>query len=381
MQKKTKETITCKNCSSTQTVKRGFAKNKFQAIQKYQCKVCKYVFTQSQSKNKTYPIGIILKSISTYNLGHSLKDTSNIIEKQNNTKLPPSTIAKWLSEYKNICAFSKLRGQAKKIFSPGQIIESYPLLHNNLPYTFQIHKAKLEVLFHHPKYNNQFTNTSRFYNPLKSYLSKIPTNKFPHHIFKEYRRHSRLDTPQLSSQKRASQIKFSHLNIIHISKANAANKLAKLALNLARSNAQRHKALQGFFITNDSTTIATEIPVYLTKDDIIYFQKRGFTLNLSNAKTPITGHIYILQVRNSLIHILDYKPEAKSCNPIEQLTLYALSLASRTKLDIKSFKCAWFDENSYYEFFQLHAIYKNRTYKNRTGYEGSGSRLGEGAQA
>jgi len=35
-------------------------------------------------------------------------------------------------------------------------------------------------------------------------------------------------------------------------------------------------------------------------------------------------------------------------------------LASRTKLALKDFKCAWFDQDNYYEFFPLHAVYKRK---------------------
>jgi hypothetical protein len=65
-----------------------------------------------------------------------------------------------------------------------------------------------------------------------------------------------------------------------------------------------------------------------------------------------------LQIRNGLIHILDYKPEAGKVNAVNQLTIYALALASRTKLAVKDFKCAWFDGKSYFEFFPLHAVYR-----------------------
>ena len=99
-------------------------------------------------------------------------------------------------------------------------------------------------------------------------------------------------------------------------------------------------------LINDSTTIACEVPVYLTNFDF------------ENYRTPITGHIDILQIRNGLIHILDYKPNAEKVNAINQLTIYALALASRTKLAVKDFKCAWFDEKYYYEFFPLHAVYE-----------------------
>ena len=44
-----------------------------------------------------------------------------------------------------------------------------------------------------------------------------------------------------------------------------------------------------------------------------------------------------------------------------QLTLYALALARRTELPLKIFKCAWFDEKDYFEFFPLKAVYAIRT--------------------
>src|SRR3989338_1564134 len=157
---------------------------------------------------------------------------------------------------------------------------------------------------------------------------------------------------------RASQIKFNHLRINQIKKQNQANQLAKLALNLASTNNDRHQSVQDFMLINDSTTIAAEVPVYLTNWDVGYYRNQnGFIFPLDAYTTPITGHIDILQIRNGLLHILDYKPEAEKQNPTEQLTIYALALASRTKLALKDFKCAWFDENYYFEFFPLHAMY------------------------
>jgi len=128
---------------------------------------------------------------------------------------------------------------------------------------------------------------------------------------------------------------------------------------------KKHHLLKNFLLINDSTTIATEVPVYLTNDDIEYYKKRNLNLNLENYATPITGHIDILQVRNGLMHILDYKPDAHlkqvQDQAVNQLTIYALALASRTKLDLASFKCVWFDENHYFEFFPLHEVYKRES--------------------
>ena len=86
----------------------------------------------------------------------------------------------------------------------------------------------------------------------------------------------------------------------------------------------------------------------------------------------ITGHIDILQIRNGSAHILDYKPNAAKEQPIEQLTLYALALSRLTGIRLFDFKCAWFDENDYFEFFPLHAVYKRKKGRRKRVYTKEG---------
>lgn len=335
--------INCKNCNSINIVKRGFAKNKLQNLQKYQCKNCNSIFTLEQTKGRTYPLKVVLNAISTYNLGNSLEKTSETINKKYSLTIAAKTISNWLNQYKHICAFSRLRRQALKHCNPKNIIHKKPLSHIQ-PYAFKYHKAKLDIL----------TNENPKFNSLKSYLEKINSKEFPHHIF-TYNKSNNLDS------QRASQLKFSHLKISLLEKQNQANELAKLALNLSSSNKERHQAVQDFFLINDSTTIAAEVPVYLTNWDAGYYRNQnGFNFPLSDCQTPITGHIDILQIRKGLMHILDYKPEAQKQNPTEQLTIYALALSRKLNLPIKDFKAAWFDENSYFEFFPLHVVYAKK---------------------
>jgi hypothetical protein len=45
-----------------------------------------------------------------------------------------------------------------------------------------------------------------------------------------------------------------------------------------------------------------------------------------SAERAITGHIDFLQVRNGCVHVLDYKPDARTNKPIAQLAIYALAL-------------------------------------------------------
>ena len=361
--------IPCPHCASEKAVKYGKLNKKMQNAQKYKCKSCQKIFTlqPEQQSGKTYNIKVVLTAVSLSNLGHSQTEVASQIARRFKAKPSQKTISNWLSEFKGICTFSNLRDKAIKLHRPSEIIHTQTLNHIQ-PYTFKFHKAKLYLLFHDIKYNNQFHNIAHFYEPLKAYLEKISTKDFPHHIF-TYNK-SNLSSPDAevdknkninnkNLKKRASQIKFNHLKIEIKDKNNFACKLAGLALNLANSNKGRHQVIQNFFLINDSTTIAIEVPVYLTNWDAGYYRnQKGFIFPLNNYKTPITGHIDILQIRNGLIYILDYKPDAKSINPIGQLTIYALALSRKLNLPLYYFKGAWFDENSYFEFFPLHAVYE-----------------------
>jgi len=120
------------------------------------------------------------------------------------------------------------------------------------------------------------------------------------------------------------------------------------------------------------------VPVYLTRDDLEHMQTQlGFEIfpcvigdchaSLAMTQLPklITGHIDFLQIRNGQIHILDYKPNAAQERPIEQLTLYAMALSRLTGLRLFEFKCAWFDEKDYFEFFPLHVLFKPKKNQRR----------------
>ena len=107
-------------------------------------------------------------------------------------------------------------------------------------------------------------------------------------------------------------------------------------------------------LANDSCTLAVEIPIWLTEDEISQLEARYGIELAPRSETPraITGHIDFLQVRNNAVHVLDYKPDARTNRPIAQLAIYALALTMRVP-DLKLFdiKCAWFNEEEYNEFF------------------------------
>ena len=106
-------------------------------------------------------------------------------------------------------------------------------------------------------------------------------------------------------------------------------------------------------LANDSSTVAIEIPIWLTEDEISDLEARyGIELAAGGAPRSITGHIDFLQVRNDAVHVLDYKPDARTNKPIAQLAIYALALTVRVPgLKLFDIKCAWFNEEEYNEFF------------------------------
>ena len=115
----------------------------------------------------------------------------------------------------------------------------------------------------------------------------------------------------------------------------------------------RHETLQRFMLANDSVTIAVEIPIWLTAADIDALEVEYGIRLLPPVHSPrvLTGHIDFLQVRNGAVHILDYKPDARTNKPIAQLTLYGLALTRLAGLRLFDIKCAWFNEEQYCEFF------------------------------
>src|SRR5205809_5908012 len=95
--------------------------------------------------------------------------------------------------------------------------------------------------------------------------------------------------------------------------------------------------------------------IWLTESDIGALEKQhGVQLSarVGAAERSITGHIDFLQVRNGAVHVLDYKPDARTNRPIAQLAIYALALTRRVPgLRLFDIKCAWFNEQEYCEIF------------------------------
>ena len=189
--------IACLTCNSHTAVKIGKRNNKFASIQRYKCISCRKTFSnsgQNHLKNKSYPARIILDAVSHYDLGYTQSGVAKFISRKHSITVPQKTISNWLSEYKHICTFSRLRKQACELYTPKSIIHTQTL-HHIQPYSFKFHKAKLDILL---KENPQFS-------PLEKYLQKTSSKGFPHHIFTYSK------SKESATHQRASNISFGYL--------------------------------------------------------------------------------------------------------------------------------------------------------------------------
>jgi DNA-directed RNA polymerase subunit RPC12/RpoP len=344
----------CPHCNSKRLIKKGARRKKLEDVPLYRCRACGRTFAPGPRaiRNKTYPLPEILEAFTLYDRGNTLEATAEKISSRYGHRVAPSTISRWLAEHPALTTYRRLRDRGRRLFTPTQLIRTHKLYHRQV-YEFAYHRAKLAFLQDgtlDDKRAASATSTSRF-SPLADFLEPIPQT-CPHDVF------------QRENGSRGSQVAPDFLaldKLIVVKKQNAATELAALVLPTVGSNYERHPKLQRFMLANDSTTIAVEVPVWLTQDDIAALEKEcGIRLLSGDPEATITGHIDFLQVRNGAVHILDYKPDARTNKPIAQLTVYALALSRLTGLKLFDIKCAWFNENEYCEFFPRTLLSRGR---------------------
>jgi transposase-like protein len=297
----------CPGCKSKKIIKRGRRKGKFGSEQLYCCKDCGRRFAGRSLEHKMYPARVIYNALNYYNLGYTFDESSRLVNKKYKVKTSKSTVHLWINEFQGFCPISTARDSFS---GRDEVLFTKRFEHENLDYEFMYHKYKLDVL------------VKKRFPGLAAYITRFE-NGCPDVFFEVGERCSK---PSFEAEAKARKT------------SNLACRMAGFAVQAATSNREKHKLVERFMLINDKATVACEIPVW-------YWEK--------NIDTGITGHIDILQVRNDLVYILDYKPAAEKQNALKvasQLYQYASALSFRTRVPLKNMRCAWFDEESYYEY-------------------------------
>jgi ATP-dependent exoDNAse (exonuclease V) beta subunit len=328
----------CIFCRGTEITREGRRYKKLETVQLWYCHTCDRVFTPQRAKGKTYPLKIILESLMLYYRGDTRTHVAKRIKERFGIAIPPRTLSTWLAEYRELTTYARLRNAQTTRYRPDRIIRAVRMHHQQV-YEYRFHQAKLESTLSMPK--------QQHLQPIQNYLLEI-ADTCPHQLFR--------------TDMRASQGKTSYnLDAVEIkSNRNHACRVADLVLQAVTNNKRRHDEIQRFMLATDSVTIAVEVPIFLQASELAQLKSTtGFEIPIDTDGT-ITGHIDFLQIRNGAIHIVDYKPGAKSEKPIPQLMTYALALSRRTGLRLFDFVCSWFDEHNYYQFYPLHVVHRRQ---------------------
>lgn len=343
----------CPHCGGRSLTRRGIRKKKLEIVQLWRCSSCKRVFTPSPEalRNKTYPLRMILSALTDYDTGFMLEETAARLNKKTHRNVSPSTIASWLEQYKRHCSYRRLRAKGLLRFPATQTIRTIKLYHRQV-YSFAYHRPKLDFL-RAGVLDDKRKGDTRFA-ALADFLEHVPTD-CPHELFS-----GEGDRKVRASKAEAGFANSSHA-IVNV-RANAATDIAALIIPAVGNNKLRHETLQRFMLANDSVTLAVEVPIWLREPDIAAIEARWEISLLAKSRDRervITGHIDFVQVRNGAVHLLDYKPDAPTNKPFAQITIYALALSHLTGIPLFDFKCAWFNEEQYCEFFPRAILARN----------------------
>jgi hypothetical protein len=113
------------------------ATKKLEIVQLWQCKLCRRVFTPAPPslRYKTYPLRVILDGVTLYNLGHSLPVAAQKLRAKHGYRIPPSTLASWMAEHRELTTYGRIRRHRPNGLSPAQTIRSTKLYHRQV-YSF-----------------------------------------------------------------------------------------------------------------------------------------------------------------------------------------------------------------------------------------------------
>src|SRR5664280_3825790 len=243
-----KQPARCPHCGSTRLIRKGTRRKKLEIAQLWQCKLCRRVFTPAPPslRYKTYPLRVILDGVTLFNLGYSLPVAAQKLKAKHGYKMPPSTLASWMAEHRELTTYSRLRRHRPNRLSPAQTIRSTKLYHRQV-YSFVYHRPKFASLREDERHKR--------FAPLADFLERVPEICL-HELFSDSSRASQL----------ANFVNRNHLIVVE--KENFATRTAALVLPAVGDNRMRHETLQRFMLANDSVTIAVEIPIWLTAADI-----------------------------------------------------------------------------------------------------------------
>jgi transposase-like protein len=106
---RTKPVEACPYCRGNEITRKGLRKNKYGDVQLFYCRRCKKKFTPLVTKNKTFPLRIILDSMTLYNRLYSLEDAAARVTEKYGLPVSRQNISNWLEGFAPYLSIARLR--------------------------------------------------------------------------------------------------------------------------------------------------------------------------------------------------------------------------------------------------------------------------------
>jgi hypothetical protein len=119
----------CIFCRGTNITREGKRYKKLETVQLWYCRTCDRVFTPQLAKGKTYPLKLVLESLILYYRGETRAVTAKRIKERFGATVPLRTLSAWLTEYRPLTTYARLRAELTRKFLPHRIIHAARLHH------------------------------------------------------------------------------------------------------------------------------------------------------------------------------------------------------------------------------------------------------------
>jgi len=303
----------CPGCGSDKNiVKSGKRDTRKGIVQRYMCRNCNRTFTDPRSSRAHYPENVILHTLELYNRGYPVGIAKKMTGTRYQYSPPVPTIYSWMKRYEPLLTFIKMR--KKYDLDPDDLLTRRRLDHGQV-YSFTYHNLKLNI-------------HSKNIPGIRRYINWVERS---------------LDDEMFLKGPRASSTRIENDAKIRPTESPITG-LTRLALNSQPKNSSMtaHEMVEEFFLINDSSTVAIELPVFLRPDET--------DIPIENT---MTGHIDMVQVRYNNVWILDYKPNLNDPEKYSsQLLLYREALHKRTSIPRVNIRMGVFNQHAFFEILE-----------------------------
>ena len=279
--------VKCPKCDGTEIIRHGRRTSRGKSVQIYRCKGCGRIFSDTTLPYLNTDSSVLLKGISLYNQGYSLKRCSEIMETTFEKRIPRNTIHHWIHRYEDIFTYTRIREKHEEI---PIVVTSYP------GHKCRFHRKKLKLL------TSDYPGITSYFNRIRRGLKRTAFYGLDPAVFIE-------DEEALNC-----------LDNSRISKE------PECVYHALCEESDQLKELKRYLLINDAYTVGVDVPLYLTPSE------SGGDLLATIAP--------IIQIREH-IRILD--PSSDQNLTVKRLLGASKALIKRCDLDPDNIEIGGFD--------------------------------------